>query len=186
LSEITLEKLLAAQSHLGHATSLWNPANSKYIFGIRDGIHIIALDQTAEHLRRAAKVVRLVSANAGLILFVGSRKGQERSVVDAATKANGYHVFDRWIPGTLTNSKHILGHTHLAVVDQLDRRIEGFEPQLISYKTVLPDLVVCLNPHENDSLLRECAQLTIPTIGIIDTNTNPAWVTYQIPANDDR
>jgi small subunit ribosomal protein S2 len=165
---------------------LWNPANARYIFGIRDGIHIISLDQTAAHLRRAARVVRGVAARAGLILFVGTRKGQEKSVVEAAAQAKGYHLFDRWIPGSLTNGKHILGHGKLTVVDQLDREIEGFEEQLIDYKPIMPDLVVVLNPVENYALLHECAINNIPTIGVIDTNANPGWVTYQIPANDDR
>lgn len=186
ISEVTLETLLASQSHLGHATSLWNPANARYIFGIRDGIHIISLDQTAAHLRRAAKIVRAVSAHAGIILFVGTRKGQEKSVVGAAERSEGYHLFDRWIPGGLTNGKSILGHGQLKVVDQLDREIEGFEEQLIDHKAIKPDLVVVLNPLENYPLLRECAQHNIPTIGVIDTNVNPGWVTYQIPANDDR
>jgi len=186
VSEVTLEILLACQSHLGHATSLWNPANARYIFGIRDGIHIISLDQTAAHLRRAAKVVRAVSARAGIILYVGTRKGQEKSVVEAAVRSAGYHLFDRWIPGALTNGKKILGHGELKVVDQLDREIEGFEEQLIDQKAVKPDLVVVLNPLENNPLLRECSQNNIPTIGIIDTNANPGWVTYQVPANDDR
>jgi small subunit ribosomal protein S2 len=121
-----------------------------------------------------------------LILFAGTRKGQARSVVDAATRAGGYHLFDRWTPGSLTNGLNILGHAQLKVVDQLDREIEGFEEQLVEYKSSLPDLVVCLNPLENYSLLHECAIHNIPTIGVIDTNANPAWVTYQIPANDDR
>jgi small subunit ribosomal protein S2 len=186
ISEVTLEVLLASQSHLGHATSLWNPANARYIFGIRDGVHIISLNETAAHLRRAARVVRGVAARAGLILFVGTRKGQEKFVVDAAARAGGYHLFDRWIAGSLTNGKHILGHGKLKVVDQLDREIEGFEEQLIDYKPIMPDLVVVLNPVENYPLLHECAINNIPTVGVIDTNANPAWVTYQIPANDDR
>lgn len=120
------------------------------------------------------------------MLFVGSRKGQERSVVKAASRANGYHLFDRYIPGSFTNGQHILGHGELTVVDQLDRKIEGFKEQLQEKSSVLPDLVICLNPQENRALLRECALLNIPTIGVIDTNTDPSWVTYQIPANDDR
>jgi small subunit ribosomal protein S2 len=107
-------------------------------------------------------------------------------VVEAAVRSAGYHLFDRWIPGALTNGKKILGHGELKVVDQLDREIEGFEEQLIDQKAVKPDLVVVLNPLENNPLLRECSQNNIPTIGIIDTNVNPGWVTYQIPANDDR
>jgi small subunit ribosomal protein S2 len=186
ISEVTLELLLASQAHLGHATSLWNPANARYIFGIRDGIHIISLEQTAAHLRRAAKVVQAVSERGGIILFAGTRKKQAPYVVKAATLAGGYHLYEKWIPGTLTNAFVILGKATLKVVDQLDRSLEGFEEQLFDRAPFKPDLVVCLNPRENYTMLHECAMNNIPTIGVIDTNSNPTWVTYPIPANDDR
>jgi small subunit ribosomal protein S2 len=186
LQDVTLELLLASQCHLGHSTTLWHPANSRYIFGIRDGIHIISLDQTAAHLRRAAKVVRQVAERAGVILFANTRKGHEQSVVKAAKLSSGYHLIDKWIPGALTNGERILGHCSLKVVDQEDRAIEGFEEQLDEITTAKPDLVVCLNPTDNYVLLHECALYNIPTIGVIDTNANPTWVTYPIPANDDR
>ncbi|KAF1982039.1 putative 40S ribosomal protein S2, partial [Aulographum hederae CBS 113979] len=184
-ADITLELLLASQAHLGHATSLWHPANSQYIFGIRDGIHIISLEVTAAHLRRAAKVVSSVTEHGGLVLFVGTRNGQHRCVVKAAELSGGYHVFERWIPGTLTNGPQILARCRSKVVDERDREIPGFEEQLHNRPPIRPDLVVCLNPMENNVLLQECAAHNIPTIGIIDTNANPTWVTYPIPANDD-
>jgi small subunit ribosomal protein S2 len=185
-SDVTLELLLASQSHLGHATSLWNPANSRYIFGIRDGIHIISLEVTAAHLRRAAKVVTAVAERGGLILFVGTRSGQDRCVVKAAKLAGGCHLFEHWIPGSITNGLQILGRCKLKVVDEFDNEVEGFDQQLIERESLKPDLVVCLNPLENWVLLHECALNNIPTIGIIDTDANPTWVTYPIPANDDR
>lgn len=186
--DVTLELLMASQSHLGHATSLWNPMNAKYIFGVRgdhDPIHIISLDVTAAHLRRACKVVEGVASRGGLILFVGTRDGQARAVVKAAQMAGGCHLFDKWTPGTLTNGQQILRRTKKKVVDELDREQHGFEPQLKYSSAVKPDLVVCLNPLENYVLLHECGMHNIPTIGIIDTDANPTWVTYPIPANDD-
>ncbi|KAM0710472.1 hypothetical protein Q7P35_002835 [Cladosporium inversicolor] len=186
--DVTLELLMASQSHLGHATSLWNPVNAKYIFGIRgdhDPIHIISLDVTASHLRRACKVVEGVAARGGLILFVGTRQGQARAVVKAAEMAGGCHLFDKWTPGTLTNGQQILRRCKKKVVNELDREQHGFEPQLKVNSAVKPDLVVCLNPLENYVLLHECGIHNIPTIGIIDTDANPTWVTYPIPANDD-
>lgn len=186
VNDVTLELLLASQAHLGHATSLWNPLNARYIFGIRDGIHIISLDATAAHLRRAAKVVQAVAEQAGLILFVGTRKGHERTVAKAASLSGACHLFDKWIPGSLTNGPQILKNRRTKVVDQQDRKLIGFEEQLHDRAPLRPDLVVCLNPIENYVLLRECATYMIPTIGIIDTNANPTWVTYAIPANDDR
>jgi len=186
VQDVTLELLLASQAHLGHATSLWHPGNAGYIFGIRDGIHVISLETTAAHLRRAAKIVEGVSKRAGIILFVGNRRGQENTVTRAAQLARACHLFERWIPGTLTNGEHILGRCTAKVVDQLDRPLLGFEEQVSKLGIIKPDLVVCLNPLENRVLLRECAMNNIPTIGVIDTNTNPTWVTYPIPANDDR
>ncbi|KAG9950587.1 ribosomal protein S2, partial [Aureobasidium melanogenum] len=183
--DISLELLLASQSHLGHSTSLWNPANARYIFGVRQGVHIISLDQTASHLRRACAVVRGVAQRGGLILFVGTREGQERIVVKAAQLAGGCHLFDRWIPGSITNGAQILGRCRTKVVDENDKEIKGFEEQLEAKGALKPDLVVCLNPLENYVLLHECGLNNIPTIGVIDTDANPTWVTYPIPANDD-
>ncbi|KAF7597504.1 37S ribosomal protein, mitochondrial [Aspergillus hancockii] len=184
-SDITLELLLASQTHLGHSTSRWNPQNSRYIFGIRDGIHIISLDVTAAYLRRAAKVVEEVAARGGLILFVGTRKGQKRYVVRAAELAKGYHIFERWIPGSLTNGQQILGHCETKVVNGLDEEIPKFKEALVDRSVLKPDLVVCLNPLENIVLLHECGLNNVPTIGVVDTDADPTRVTYPIPANDD-
>ena len=184
-SEITLELLLASQAHLGHKTSHWNPMNSRYIFGIRQGIHIISLDVTAAHLRRACRVVSGVAERGGLILFVGTRPGQDRCVVKAAELAKGCHLFERWTPGSITNGHQILGYCETKLVDEFDREIAGYNESLSDRPVLKPDLVVCLNPIENWVMLHECALNAVPTIGIIDTNANPTWVTYPIPANDD-
>ena len=159
--------------------------NSRYIFGIRQGIHIISLDQTAAHLRRACRVVSGVAERGGLILFVGNRAGHDRCVVNAASMAGGCHLFERWTPGSITNGHQILGQCRMKVVDELDREIKGYEEELRDRPVLKPDLVVCLNPLENWVMLHECGLNTIPTIGIIDTDANPTWVTYPIPANDD-
>ena len=161
--------------------------NSRYIFGIRQGIHIISLDVTAAHLRRACKVVSGVSERGGLILFVGTRAGQDRCVVEAAKLAGGCHLFQRWIPGSITNGNQILGSCRQKFVDEFDRELEeqALQEQLHERPALKPDLVVCLNPLENWVLLHECGLNNIPTIGIIDTDANPTWVTYPIPANDD-
>lgn len=121
----------------------------------------------------------------GLILFAGTRAGQERSVVKAAELAGGCHLFERWIPGSITNGLQILGQCKVKVVDEFDQGVDGFEEQLVEREALKPDLVVCLNPLENWVLLHECALNNIPTVGIIDTDANPTWVTYPIPANDD-
>lgn len=185
-ADVTLELLLASEAHQGHATSLWNPANARYIHGIRQGTHIISLEATASHLRRAAKIVQEVSKMACIILFVGTRDGQDTAVVRAAQLAKQYHLFERWIPGSITNGQQILGRCKTKVVNEFDQEVTGFEDQLWDRPVLRPDLVVCMNPLENYVLLHECALNNIPTIGVIDTNADPTWVTYPIPANDDR
>ena len=120
------------------------------------------------------------------MLFVGTRDGQSRPVVKAAELAKGCHLFDRWTPGSLTNGIQILGKCRMKVVDQFDNEVKGFSTQLEDLGALKPDLVVCLNPLENYVLLHECGLHNIPTIGVIDTDANPTWVTYPIPANDDR
>lgn len=161
--------------------------NSRYIFGIRQGIHIISLDVTASHLRRACRIVSAIAERGGLILFVGTRNGQDRCVVRAAELAGGCHLFERWTPGSITNGHQILGRCRQIVVDEFDQEIKGLldDKQIEDRASLKPDLVVCLNPLENWVMLHECGMNSIPTIGIIDTDANPTWVTYPIPANDD-
>ncbi|KAL2694526.1 hypothetical protein Neosp_001109 [[Neocosmospora] mangrovei] len=183
--DITLELLMASQTHMGHSTSLWNPANSRYIYGVRQGIHIISLETTAAHLRRAARVVDEVAYRGGLILFVGTRKGQMEIVTKAAEMAGACHLFTKWTPGAITNRDVILRMAGTKVVDEKDQELDGFEKYRGSARPLMPDLVVCLNPLENYTLLYECGLKSIPTIGVIDTNADPSWVTYTIPANDD-
>lgn len=126
-----------------------------------------------------------VAERGGLILFVGTRPGQDRCVVKAAELAGGCHLFERWTPGSITNAHQILGTCRTKIVDEFDREIPGFEQELADKPPLKPDLVVVLNPVENWVLLHECGLNAIPTIGIVDTDADPTWVTYQIPANDD-
>lgn len=184
--DVTLELLMASQTHMGHNTSLWNPANSRYIYGVRQGIHIISLETTAAHLRRAARVVEDVAYHGGLILFVGTRKGQMEIVTKAADLAGSCHLFTKWTPGAITNRDVILKGHGLKVIDQTDETLEGFDLYNNTTRPLVPDLVVCLNPLENYTMLYECGLQSIPTIGVIDTDADPSWVTYTIPANDDR
>ncbi|KAK5995706.1 Small ribosomal subunit protein uS2m [Cladobotryum mycophilum] len=183
--DVTLELLMASQTHMGHNTSLWNPANSRYIYGVRQGIHIISLETTAAHLRRAARVVEEVAYRGGIILFVGTRKGQMEIVTKAAELAGAYHLFTKWTPGAITNRDVILKTQAMKVVDHMDKELGGFDMFKGMARPLLPDLVVCLNPLENYTMLYECGLKNIPTIGVIDTDADPSWVTYTIPANDD-
>ncbi|KAJ1719233.1 hypothetical protein LPJ53_005971 [Coemansia erecta] len=108
-SQLTLEAMMAAGMHLGHCTSLWNPMNLRYILGEREGIHVINLEETLAAVRRAAHFVRSVAYEGGLILFVGSRKEHRQMAVDAALHAEQYFITGKWLPGTLTNPKPLLG-----------------------------------------------------------------------------
>lgn len=184
--DVTLELLMASQTHMGHHTSLWNPANQRYIYGARAGIHIISLEETAAALRRAARVVEEVAYLGGLMLFVGNRKGQMEVTARSAEMAGACHLFSRWVPGTITNRDQILGRGGLHVVDEKDRPLPGFDGHLTERRPLMPELVVVLNPLENYTMLQECAQENIPTIGLIDTDADPTQVTYVIPGNDDR
>ncbi|KAI8306891.1 hypothetical protein K4K61_004034 [Colletotrichum sp. SAR11_59] len=183
--DVTLELLMASQTHMGHHTSLWNPANARYIYGARQGVHLISLEVTAAHLRRAARLVEEVAYRGGLILFVGTRKGQMEIVTRAAQLAGGCHLFTKWTPGNVTNRDLINRGKEIKVVDGKDKKLKGFERFERTARPLLPDLVVSLNPMENYTMLYECGLANIPTVGIIDTNANPDWVTYTIPANDD-
>lgn len=183
--DVTLELLMSSQTHMGHHTSLWNPANQRYIYGARAGIHIISLEETAAALRRAARVVEEVAFLGGLMLFVGNRKGQMEVTARSAERAGACHLFSRWVPGTITNRDQILGQGGLHVVNEKDEPVPGFEGHLAERRPLMPDLVVVLNPLENYTMLQECTQENIPTIGLIDTDADPTQVTYVIPGNDD-
>lgn len=154
--------------------------------GVRQGIHIISLEVTAHHLRRAARVVEEIAYRGGIILFAGTRKGHSQVVSVAADLAGACRIWNRWTPGLITNRNVLLRSNLVRVVDENDQVIPGFEQYGQVPRPLAPDLVICLNPLENGPLLHECALSNIPTIGVIDTDADPTKVTYVIPANDDR
>jgi small subunit ribosomal protein S2 len=183
--ETSISTLLAAGAHLGHSTALFRPSTQPYIYGVRDGIHIIDLDATLTHLRRAASVVEGIAEKGGLILYVGTRQGQQRSLQMAAKRSNSYYVHSRWVPGTLSNATEISSEWERMEVDMADAPT-GRDLSLNLHKTIIkPDLVVVLNPVENRNAIKECTAAKIPTIGIIDTDSEPSLVSYPVPANDD-
>ncbi|KAG0228826.1 37S ribosomal protein, mitochondrial [Actinomortierella wolfii] len=173
---LTISQLLAAGLHLGHSTSLWNSASMPFIYGIREGISIINLEHTLTHLRRACTVTKAVARQGGIILFVGTRDGMEYVTIDAALSCGAYHVSSKWTPGTITNAQEIVGpHT-----PRLPEARAGDLP-----KPFRPDLMIVLNPLENQIAIKEATKFHIPTIGITDTDIDPRVVSYPIPANDD-
>lgn len=183
--DVTVELLLAAGAHLGQAKGSYRSSTQQYITGEYKGVHIIDLDQTVSHLKRAARVVEGVAEKGGLIVFVGTRKDQRRAIEKAAQRTGGYYVSERWIPGTLTNCTEVSKNWERYEVDLAD---EGTGRELTDGERiglVRPDLIVVLNPTENRIALNEAAVVRVPTIGIIDTDSEPSLVTYPIPANDD-
>ena len=168
-SDITLSALIASGAHFGHSETRMNPNFIPYAYGVRAGITIIDLDHTLPLLRRAAQVVRGVAARGGSVVFVGTRSDLRPAVRLAAERMGkqGYHVGERWLPGTLTNKVHMFG------------------PEVAKDEQVVPDLVIFLNPIPNIHAIRECALEHVPTIGIVDSNVDPRVVMYPIPANDE-
>ncbi|KDQ59434.1 hypothetical protein JAAARDRAFT_174720 [Jaapia argillacea MUCL 33604] len=168
-SKLTLSALLASGAHFGHSKSLMNPNFIPYAYGVRAGVTIIDLETTLPLLRRAANLVRAVAARDGEVVFVGTRPDLRAAVKLAASRmgAQGFHVGEKWLPGTLTNKIQM----HGAGVSRGLR--------------IIPDLVIFLNPLNNMHAIRECAIEHIPTIGIIDSNVDPRIVMYPIPANDE-
>jgi small subunit ribosomal protein S2 len=146
-----------------------NPNFMPYAYGTRAGITIIDLDQTLPMLRRAANLVRAVAQADGQIVFIGTRPDLRLLVQKAAERLGpqGYHVGDRWLPGTLTN------------------KIQVHSLDVVKRTKVVPDLVILLNPLANINAIRECAIENVPTIGIVDSNADLRIVMYPIPANDE-
>ncbi|KAG6897302.1 hypothetical protein C0992_002744 [Termitomyces sp. T32_za158] len=165
----TISALLASGAHFGHSASRMNPNFVPYAYGTRAGITVIDLDQTLPMLRRAANLVRAVASSGGQIVFIGTRPDLRPIVQKAAGRlgSQGFHVGDRWLPGTLTNKIPIFG---------LD---------VVKETKVVPDLVILLNPLSNINAIRECAIEHVPTIAIVDSNADPRIVMYPIPANDE-
>lgn len=167
-SQATLSALVAAGAHFGHTTSLMNPNFLPYAYGMRAGLTIIDLDQTLPLLRRAANLVRAVAQRKGTILFVGTRPELQETIQRASGRlgSQGYHIGERWLPGTLTNRNQL------------------FQEETREYR-LIPDLVIFLNPLANMNAIRECAIQHVPTVGIVDSNADPRIVMYPVPANDD-
>ena len=169
MAHATISALLAAGAHFGHASTRMNPNFVPYAYGTRAGITIIDLDQTLPLLRRATNVVRAIARAGGIVIFIGTRPDIRPVVQRSAERLGkqGFHVGERWLPGTLTNRRMYFGGS---VVDNL---------------RVVPDLAILLNPLQNMHAIHEFAMEHVPTIALIDSNVDPRIVMYPIPANDE-
>jgi len=201
----TLVELLQAGSHFGHRTSKWHPKMKKYIFGSRNGVHILNLEETQKSLDRATAYAKSIAARGGVILFVGTKKQAAKLVENAAASCGMPHVTKRWLGGTLTNYSAIA--TMLRKFKDLKRRhekgelgkytkfeqmkfgeeIEKMEEKVGGIQDLarIPDAIFILDIRKDNTALDEAVKRGIPVIAVCDTNVNPTDVDYAIPANDD-
>ena len=204
LPEFSMRQLLEAGVHYGHQTARWNPKMGQYIYGDRNGIHILDLTQTVPMLDQALKVVRDTVAKNGRILFVGTKRQAQKPIAEAAEKCAQYYMNHRWLGGTLTNwqtvSKSIQrlkqldevmanGAEGLTKKERLGMEREQGKLQAslggIREMGGVPDLLFVIDVGKEDLAILEAQKLGIPVVGIVDTNNSPKGVNYVIPGNDD-
>lgn len=183
INAVSISKLMAAGVHMGQSTEVWQPNTQPFIYGEYKGIHIIDLEKTITYLRRAAKVVEGVAESGGIVLFLGLREGQMRSVQEAARRCHGYYVTRKWVPGTITNALQDPRPRH--EVNMADEETGRALDDAESTRLIKPDLIVALSAVDAKVAIGEANQARIPTIGIVDTDCDPSSVLYPIPGNDD-
>ena len=202
---VTIKQLLEAGAHFGHQTSRWHPRMKTYIFTKRNGIHIIDLEQTASMLDKACDFIRQVAAEGGNILFVGTKKQAQETVVEEAQRCGMYYVNQRWLGGVLTNFATIQARIDYLVRLE-DRQAKGdfnrlpkkealkLEEEIlrlnrqmggIKEMTSLPSALFIVDPTKERIALAEAKRVGIPVVAMVDTNCNPDEIDYPIPANDD-
>lgn len=204
LPTFTMRQLLEAGVHFGHQSRRWNPKMAPYIFGTRNGVHIIDLRETVPHMYRAMEAVRDVVANRGRVLFVGTKRQAQDLVADRAKRCGQYYVNSRWLGGMLTNwqtiSKSIRRLREIeALLDdettgltkkellRLTRQRDKLEASLGGIKEMggLPDVLFVIDTNKEDLAVREATKLGIPVIAIVDSNSDTDDVAFPIPGNDD-
>ncbi|MDD3030025.1 MAG: 30S ribosomal protein S2 [Alphaproteobacteria bacterium] len=201
---VSLRQLFEAGVHFGHNTRRWNPKMQPYLFGVRNGVHILDLEQTVPMFQRALKALRDTAASGGRILFVGTKRQAQNKVADAAKRCGQYYVNHRWLGGMLTNWKTIsLSIKRLRELNerlendakkmtkkevlQLTREQEKLERALGGIKDMggLPDMIFVIDTLKEDIAIAEAVKLGLPIVAIADSNAVPDNITYPIPGNDD-
>lgn len=206
MAEISMKQLLEAGVHFGHQTSRWNPKMKPYIFGARNGIHIIDLQQTVTMFKGVAAFVRDLAAAGGNILFVGTKKQAQESVKEEAVRCGMFHVQNRWLGGALTNFSTIRQSIErLRRLEEMEndpkivealtkkemlglrREKEKLEQSLGGIKGMkkLPDAIFVVDPIQEEIAVKEARKLGIPVVAVIDSNCDPDMVDYKVPGNDD-
>ena len=200
----TMRQLLEAGVHFGHRTGRWNPKMSPFIFGERNGVHIIDLQQTVPMLYRALQAVRDVTSNGGRVLFVGTKRQAQEKVAEAAARCGQYYVNHRWLGGMMTNWKTIsvsikrLKELELQLAEensgrtkkellQLTRERDKLERAMGGIKEMgdLPNILVVIDTNREKIAVAEANKLGIPVIAIVDSNSDPAGIQFPVPGNDD-
>jgi small subunit ribosomal protein S2 len=204
IPDFTMRQLLEAGVHFGHQTRRWNPRMAPYLFGARNGVHIIDLTQTVPLLHQALVATRDVAASGGRILLVGTKRQAQEPVTRSASRSGQYYVNHRWLGGMLTNWKTIsnsirrlrelegrlaegtVGLTKKETL-QLTRERDKLERALGGIKDMggLPDLIFVIDTNKEAIAVAEAKTLNIPVVAVLDSNSDPEGISYPIPGNDD-
>ncbi len=202
---IAMRQLLEAGVHFGHNTGRWNPKMKQFIFGARNGIHIIDLTHTVKLFRQAFNAVVDSTSRGELVLFVGTKKQAQDVITEEATRSGQLYVTQRWLGGTLTNFKTVKGSlerlkllekmeedgTMLALTKREQIEVRRDRAKLmkslggIKGMNKLPGMVFVVDPAKEHIAVDEARKLEIPVVGVTDTNCNPDMMDYVIPGNDD-
>ncbi len=205
MAYVSMKQMLETGVHFGHQTSRWNPKMRPYIFGARNGIHIIDLQQTVKLFRLAHDKILDTVAKGGKVLFVGTKRQAQEAIMTEASRVGQYYVTNRWMGGTLTNfatmQKSIdrlkkleamfedgsVNKYQKKEILELQREMDKLELSLggIKNMTGTPQLAFIVDPHREDIAVKECRKLGIPIVAITDTNCDPDLIDYVIPGNDD-
>ena len=202
---VSMRKLLENGVHFGHQTRRWDPKCKPFIYTAKNGIYIIDLNKTEEALDVAYNKLKEIAENGGKILFVGTKKQAQQIVLDEATRSGSFYINQRWLGGTLTNFRtiqkrikrlleigemeasgtiNVYPKKEVALIRKEAARLENFLGGIKEMKK-LPDAVVVVDPKEDHNAVAEARKLNIPVFGLCDTNCDPAFVDFGVPANDD-
>ena len=201
---VSMAQLLEAGAHFGHQTHRWNPKMKPYIFGDRNGVHIIDLSQSVPLFARALDFVRGTVQAGGKVLFVGTKRQAQEPIAEAARRSGQHYVNHRWLGGMLTNWKTISGSIKKfkALEEQLSgdtvgltkkeilkltRERDKFELSLGGIRDMggLPDVIFIIDVNKEELAVKEANVLGIPVVAILDTNTDPSGIAFPVPGNDD-
>ena len=201
---VSMQQLIEAGAHFGHQTHRWNPRMKPYIFGARNGVHIIDLSQTVPLMARALDFVSQTVRSGGKVLFVGTKRQAQEPIAQAARAAGQHFVNHRWLGGMLTNWKTISqsikrlktleeqlsgdtsGFTKKEVL-QLTRERDKLEMSLGGIRDMggIPDVMFVIDANKEELAIKEANVLGIPVVAILDSNVSPDGIAFPVPANDD-